>query len=147
MSKTIIHYKHWICAAHRLVGNMRGCGRLHGHNYLIEIELTGTPSKEGVIMDFYDIKAKFGRWLDENWDHRLILHEEDPLVRDLEVREALSGDGSLVVVPFIPTAENMANYLLKIFNNRIFFKLYDVNGKVSKVTVHETHKGRAAAVL
>ena len=48
-------------------------------------------------------------WLEEHWDHKMMIYDEDPLLPSL--RELVPED--LVVVPFNPTAEAMAQYLVE----------------------------------
>jgi 6-pyruvoyltetrahydropterin/6-carboxytetrahydropterin synthase len=53
------------------------CGRIHGHSFKCEIEVTGPVDPiTGWVMDFADIKAAF-RPLEEMLDHRF-LNEEVP---------------------------------------------------------------------
>lgn len=61
-------------AAHRLPHVPPGhkCSRLHGHSFLIRIEVQGEPGPEtGWIMDFGDIKAAF-KPLYEQLDHHYL---------------------------------------------------------------------------
>lgn len=136
----VIH-RHEISMAHRLVDHPRGCGRLHGHNYLIEIEvLSYDLNDDGMVIDFGHIKSTCDEWLDSNWDHRLMLWDEDPLLKTEEVSNALALNG-LVVVDGNPTAEYMASKLRMIFSDllrRILTPPFSIN-----VTVHETSTGRA----
>jgi 6-pyruvoyltetrahydropterin/6-carboxytetrahydropterin synthase len=58
-------------AAHSLRGYDGKCGRLHGHNYRVEVSVTGQPDAEGMVLDF----AIFKRVCDEvlsALDHRLL---------------------------------------------------------------------------
>ena len=48
-------------------------------------------------------------WLEEHWDHKMMIYDEDPLLPSLQ--ELVPDD--LVVVPFNPTAEAMAQYLVE----------------------------------
>ena len=48
-------------------------------------------------------------WLEDNWDHKFLLWEYDPLHEDL--KRLVPGD--IITVPFNPTAENMAKYLVE----------------------------------
>ena len=48
-------------------------------------------------------------WLEEHWDHKMMIYDEDPLLPSL--RGLVPED--LVVVPFNPTAEAMAQYLVE----------------------------------
>lgn len=59
-------------ASHVLEGLSAGhpCGRLHGHNYIVELELRAPVLDDvGFVTDYGDL-APVGRWLDEVWDHR-----------------------------------------------------------------------------
>ena len=48
------------------------CGRLHGHSFRCEIEVTGpVDSETGCVMDFADIKSAF-RPVEETLDHRYL---------------------------------------------------------------------------
>jgi 6-pyruvoyltetrahydropterin/6-carboxytetrahydropterin synthase len=61
-------------AAHVLHGLPAGhkCGRLHGHTYTVELHLQAeTLIAPGFVTDFADL-APFGRYLDEQFDHRLL---------------------------------------------------------------------------
>lgn len=46
------------------------CARLHGHNYIVEIELQSEQLNEyGFVLDYGDLKP-FANYLDEHFDHR-----------------------------------------------------------------------------
>ena len=67
-------------AAHRLPHVPEGhkCGRLHGHSFLVRVEVEGPIEEEsGWIMDFADIKKAAGPIV-ERLDHRY-LNEIDGL--------------------------------------------------------------------
>lgn len=99
------------CAAHRLYEYIGACTRLHGHNYRVEVSISGdTLDHNGMIVDFKEIKRRLQGWLDEHWDHRTILNESDPWVEILRPYMA-----DLVVMPANPTAEHMARYLMDTF--------------------------------
>lgn len=96
--------------AHRLPGHNAGCRFIHGHSYLFEISLTAHQMTSlDMVMDFHDLKEIMSNVIGE-WDHSLVLFEDDPLVEVLD-KSDLFGMVNLVTIPFIPTAENMANYL------------------------------------
>ena len=95
------------CYGHRLLNYSGKCGQLHGHNgrALIVIE-DDQIDERGMVVDFVEIKASIGSWIDSELDHRMILHQNDPVVSVL--REL---DETLCVIPVNPTAENIARMI------------------------------------
>ncbi len=141
MNNSIV-YKHWISMAHRLAGHVGPCGRLHGHNYLIEIELRGHAlNKSGMIIDFSEVKKLLGAWLDANWDHKLMLAQDDPIIAASKEAHDILKEFGLITVPYSPTAENMACALMRTFNEILAAQVPMV--WVSTITVHETATGSA----
>lgn len=86
-------------AGHRIVGHKGKCARLHGHTYRVKIEARGEVVPPGFVVDFGDIKEVINRW-----DHRMLLWEQDEIV----VGDLYSIGQGILVLPFNPTAENMA---------------------------------------
>ena len=76
-------------ASHVLNGLAEGhkCGRLHGHNYVVRVELSGPLNDVGFVVDYGDL-APFGEWINNTLDHR---HLNDVLTTVIN-----------------PTAENLA---------------------------------------
>ena len=58
---------HWL----PLVPEGHKCRRPHGHNYTIEIALTGTVRDDGFIIDFFDLDKAVKPLLDR-CDHRML---------------------------------------------------------------------------
>lgn len=106
-------------SGHRIVGHKGKCARLHGHTYRAEIWMQGDVNPDtGFVVDFGDVKD-----LVNEWDHRLLLWNEDPFyhwlcapARWTEESGGMKEGGPfpnlkvLGIVPlnFNPTAENMA---------------------------------------
>ena len=66
-------------AAHHLPHVPKGhkCGRLHGHSFLVRLEITGeVDAQSGWLIDFADVKAAFKPTLDR-LDH-YYLNDIDP---------------------------------------------------------------------
>ena len=102
---------HDISSGHRVVGHENKCRFLHGHNYRIHFTIGALELDHiGRVLDFSVIKERLAEWLEENWDHKFLVWEHDDLLPDLR---KLSEE-SLCVVPFNPTAENMAKYLVEL---------------------------------
>jgi len=82
-------------AAHQLLGlpEDHPCSRMHGHNYIITVELASAKLNDiGFVVDYKDLEP-IKKWIDDYWDHE---HLND-------------------ICPFSPTAENMARYLFHRF--------------------------------
>ncbi len=67
-----INKKFKFSASHIIDGLPEGhkCGRLHGHNYIVELTLQHNALDEvGFVRDFGDLD-KFKTWLNDRLDHR-----------------------------------------------------------------------------
>ncbi|OTF01891.1 6-pyruvoyl tetrahydropterin synthase family protein [Halorubrum sp. SD683] len=114
-----------ISTGHRLLHHDGKCSRPHGHNYEISVEITGTLSEDGWVVDKGDVTD-----IIDEWDHRFLLEEGDPLVEAFEA----SGDGDdVVVLEHPPTAEVMGVLL----EDRLLADLPDRVSAV-EVSVRET---------
>lgn len=100
---------HDISCGHRVYGHESKCAHLHGHNYRVHFTIVSDElDSVGRVLDFSVIKEKLCMWLEERWDHKMLIFIDDPILGSLI---SLDPDG-VVPVPFNPTAENMALYLL-----------------------------------
>ena len=95
------------CYGHRLLEYQGKCRHFHGHNGLVEVRISSNRlDAKGMVRDFNEIKQILQVWIDENLDHRMLLHEKDPL------RPALEKAGEpLFLMKDNPTAENIAALL------------------------------------
>ena len=119
---------HDISCGHRVHNQGSKCELLHGHNYRIHFvceALSGELDDVGRVIDFSDIKSRLCMWLEDNWDHKFLAWGEDPIMRELLKATRALGRyntsatkdtilGSIVWVPFNPTAENMAKHLVEV---------------------------------
>jgi hypothetical protein len=71
-------------------------------------------------------------WLEDNWDHRMLIYIIDPMFFELQ-----KIDSQIVGVPFNPTAENMGLHLLQVVGPT---QLKDTGVHLAKVVVEETRK-------
>lgn len=136
---TTITLKHEWDMGHRLPLHNGKCARLHGHRYVAEIDVTGELQTEGsatgMVVDFYVIKDRVKRFIDEEWDHRTMLWEQDTILKAyLGTRATEIG---AFFVPFMPTAENIAWEILHHLRNK------GSGLNVSRVRVYETPNGWA----
>ena len=134
------------CAGHRLYKHESKCAFFHGHNYRVDIEVVGQGGGTevdavGRVVDFSQIKQRMLGWLDTHWDHAFIVYEQDAnalaAVRMVEPTKYF-------VLPWNPTAENMARYLLEVVAPEV---LGDLGVIAREVRVWETEESCAVATV
>lgn len=132
---SFIEVRHNIEVAHRLY-NMKGkCEAIHGHSMWVELKLHGIVDSMGTLdgLEFGEVKKLFRGYLDETYDHRLLLNQADPwatlLGLDLDGKQLHNLPGLQTVVGD-PTTENIARWIAK-WAHTVFEKSVDV-------TVRET---------
>lgn len=131
---------HDFSAGHRVYGHESKCAHLHGHNYRVHFTcLAPDLDSVGRVIDFSVIKDKLCDWVEVEWDHRFLVWQEDPFSNDLPLL-----DDEVVVLPFNPTAENMAKFLLNIIGPK---QLEGTDVTLVKVVVEETRKCLATASI
>ncbi len=138
-----VHRYHDISCGHRVVGHENKCRWLHGHNYRIHFTCAAMGDvldKQGRVIDFGVIKVLLCEWLEHMWDHKMLIWTEDHLYQDLR---SMYSD-SIFGVPFNPTAENMAKYLVEVVGPQ---QLSQTNVVLTSVTVDETRKCSATYTL
>lgn len=129
-----------IDAGHRVMNHGGKCRNMHGHRYVIEVTVAAPQLDAlGMVIDFSEIKSRIGDWLDREWDHGFLVFKDD-----IEVIAALAlvGGQKVAIVPFNPTAENMATFLYEI---KIPELLSGTNATVKRVRVWETPNCSAEA--
>jgi len=116
------------CYGHRLLGYEGKCAHLHGHNGRVEITLESeTLDPRGMVLDFAELKHIVSDWLEENFDHKMVLANDDPLVLVLAaMREPM------FLMPCPPTAENLSKLIFDFVQNNGY--------PVRKVVFWETDK-------
>ncbi|MDD4601188.1 hypothetical protein SDC9_06113 [bioreactor metagenome] len=104
-------------AAHFIQDYPGKCSRLHGHNWKVEVAVSGSKLNElGMLIDFHDLKAEVKQVI-ETLDHRYL--------NEIEPFNVCN-----------PTAENIAKYIYEQLVNRPAF--VDVAVRVLSVKVWES---------
>jgi len=145
---------HDFSCGHRVHGHESKCAHLHGHNYRVTFTLQAPKlDSVGRVLDFSAIKDYLCEWLEQNWDHKFLAWAQDTYMGDLldafhngayaGSEAARMFENSLVLVPFNPTAENMALYLLEV----VAPQLLPDHCKLIHVRVEETRKCAAEVYL
>ena len=123
---------------HRVTNHRSKCRNLHGHRYKITVgvndKVISVPgaSDEGMVIDFSDLKDIMMQEIDGGFDHGFVLYNQDPLVSFFKAQ--LDAGMKVILVPFIPTAENLAKHWFEILK----FKLTARQISIEFVEVYET---------
>ena len=139
-----------IDAAHRVPEHGSKCRSLHGHRYTVQATWEGAlvtqagDAAEGMVEDFSQLKQWMLEEIDLPCDHGTILYAQDPLLSVLTLEHpvqipvaVLGRWGKLYVVPFIPTAENLARHWFERLQSRTLTGL-PRSCRIATVRVYET---------
>lgn len=153
-----IAVKHNIEVAHRLYQTIGKCENIHGHSMWVTMHIYGTLNDKGMLagIEYGDLKHMFRQYLDERYDHHLLLNAADPFAhpiftidRDEEGRFTPTSDQSflpgLTTLLKDPTTENIAEEIALDMSSKVWERwknsrqLFDM-----KVEVWETSVNMAA---
>ena len=96
--------------AHALLGYDGLCKNIHGHTYTLVVTVIGRPlddgtsPKDGMLIDFKDLKSLIKPNIVDKLDHSLIMHESTP---DSLKKELARHYDKVVFTPYQPTTEHM----------------------------------------
>lgn len=114
--------------------------------------LEGSLDDVGRVIDFSVVKTTLCQWLEDNWDHKFLHWEQDSVINSLIVvastkfaREnnlVTNEDydpffNSMVALPFNPTAENLAAYMVDVIGPQL---LDEYGVELVECTIEETSK-------
>ena len=143
MNTTICRWQE-IDMGHRVVEQGGKCENLHGHRYRIEWHATADAlDDKGMIIDFGVIKSTVCKHIEEEFDHKMVLWDQDPILTLLP-RRVLESFG-VRKISQNPTAENLATMWMSMANYELI--MTDCPVRISKVVVHETGKCSAEVSL
>ena len=98
------------------------CRNIHGHSYKMDITLAGQPlqdessPKNGMVMDFGDLKRLVNEEVISLLDHALVLNAKT----DAQLVEVLKQNyEKIVIVDFQPTTENLLNFIAGKIQTRL----------------------------
>ena len=120
--------------AHALHGYDGLCANIHGHSYRLWVTVRGNVKKEnkhikdGMVMDFTDLKSIIKPIIIKKYDHSLVLNANSP-----HANLDLSAFDKVYYLPYQPTSEN----LVSDFANSIT-SLLPENVELLKVVLSET---------
>lgn len=125
---------HDFCYGHRVYGHENKCAHVHGHNGRVHFTVTATElDKVGRVLDFSAIKERLSDWVEREWDHKFLVWKEDPWADTLLDMDPVG----VVGLDFNPTAENLAEYLVKVIGPQ---QLEGTGCTLKSVKFEETRK-------
>ena len=144
----VTRIKRWVetDTGHRVPNHKSKCRHFHGHRYRWEAVIEGDVvtqkgvSEEGMLMDFSDISRILEREIHDVVDHSFLVYEGDK--KAIEALEIMGKEHRTVILPFIPTAENLAKWAFEVVNEHIKTS-YDNKLKLVSFNVRETPKSWA----
>lgn len=131
---------------HRVPNHKSKCRHMHGHRYRFEVEIEGDivtesgVSEEGMLIDFSDVSAILMEHVHDIIDHAFVIYQGDEKGRN--ACDAMGEDHRTVIVPFIPTAENLAKWAFEQVEPHITTS-YGNRLKLVAMHVRETPKSSA----
>ena len=112
------------------------CRNIHGHSYKMDITLAGQPlhdessPKNGMVMDFGDLKRLVNEEIIPLLDHALVLNAKT----DAQLVEALKQNyEKIVIVDFQPTTENLLNFIADKLKAKLSERV-----KLTRIRLRET---------
>ena len=135
-------------SGHRIPNHRSRCQHVHGHRYALEVTLAGevdrTPgdAREGMVLDFADVKAIAQREIVDTWDHAFLAWREDKAL--LEFLSTLPGHRT-IVFEAPPTAEHLAAAAFRLLD-RAYRDAYGGRLELERVRLYETPNCWADAV-
>ena len=112
------------------------CKNIHGHSYRLLVTIVGEPihddnnPKNGMVMDFGDLKKIVKEEIVDPMDHAIVLYEKAPIASLFEVPDMFDRRH---VMTYQPTCENM----IVDFAERIIKRLPE-QIKLHSLRLHET---------
>lgn len=123
-------------SAHILSNYDGFCRNIHGHSYILTVTVSGDvkniegSSKEGMLMDFKDLKTIVKKTIIDTFDHSLIINRNYPKIQEILT---IFENKKIILVEFEPTCENLIvhfAHLIKV--------LLPNDIKLQKIKLHET---------
>ncbi len=132
---------------HRVPNHSSKCRHIHGHRYRWEAEIEGEVidvegvSDQGMLIDFSVISSILNKYIHDIVDHAFLVYSGDAVM--LDSLQSLGDEHRTVVLPFIPTAENLAKWAFEQVSPHISTE-YGNQIRLVAMHVRETPKSWAS---
>lgn len=136
-------------AAHRIEGHPK-CGRLHGHNYVVTVQLFGIRDADtGMLLD-YGLLDEVVKPLIDSFDHRYIVSQSnirnlDPYINAATLRGDIVQEISLSLAA--STAECLSDLFVRLIRERLVERHGHAVATSIVVDVQETERSHASCML
>ena len=107
--------------AHALDCHDGKCHNIHGHTYGLSVTFIGEPidapgmPKDGMVIDFSDIKKIVKDNVVDVFDHALVLRDNSRFLSSLDKKI----NPRLILVPYQPTAEKVLEHMIEIIQSHM----------------------------
>ncbi len=108
--------------AHALWNYDGPCSNIHGHSYVLAVTLIGEPvqdkdnPKNGMVVDFGDIKKWVKNRIVDDFDHSLLISNDADVA---EINTSRQMFNRLKIVDFQPTCENLLFYIAEVIREQL----------------------------
>ena len=98
------------------------CKNIHGHSYILKVTVSGEPItdkadiKEGMVIDFGDLKRVAKNNIVDIFDHSVVLNKRAPVEKFAGIDEMFDRK---LYTEFQPTAENLVIYFADILKREL----------------------------
>lgn len=122
--------------AHALYGYDGPCKNIHGHSYKLEVCITGEPlndsghPKNGMVMDFSDLKKIVSEKIIDRFDHAFVLNADSPHSNIGDLKNHFE---KIIYANYQPSCENLLIDIKNILELRLPGKV-----KLFRVRLSET---------
>ena len=132
-----------ISTGHRQWKHKGHCSYVHGYGRYVRLTFEASKLDErGWVMDFGDLKD-IKRWIEAEWDHKVLIASDDPLLQQLKELESHGGI-LLNVLPdgYYPGIEESCRYLYDMLSPMIQKKTNN-RVEITRVEIweHENNSG------
>ncbi|MCD6202014.1 MAG: 6-carboxytetrahydropterin synthase [Bacteroidales bacterium] len=145
MAKIRITKKFDFEMAHALWNYDGACKNIHGHSYKLFVTVRGEPVqdekdvKNGMVMDFGDLKKIVNRLIVKRYDHCVVVSHAAPHGFLTQVEQMFD---KYELTPFQPTSENLLSYFVEILTKELPDK-----AELVKLQLYETENSYAEWLL
>ncbi len=116
------------------------CYHPHGHNYRMEVEVSGAVDEtSGMVLDFSELDDWADPLIADVFDHKFLMNDADERHHGGD----LHPDFDVTTCPFEPTAERLALMFWGIWEESREAAQTFVGVTLERITIYETDKGSA----